>query len=291
MFHVLPGDPYFPDYASVYQPISPAEHAPMQFDEFEPEEDPNEDPEEEMEEEPKDDPEEDMDEDEVIIITDSESPAPIPPSPSRSFLGFSLRRSRKTAKISVPKPVTIKYSLRSPCTKKTMEPPVSESNHENQRMTGKRTAGTFEEGQTSGAAPAFDMDIDKLSFLLEQNVRLHGQMWHISDELSNMQGQSIKTKEEMARMKQRQEQYQILQDNLCQEMDYRHNSWTYFDSRMTNVETQSQIAFSVAHGVEERHALLEEKHESLEEKHKILEEKYDDMSRSVDKFFSFDKTN
>lgn len=37
--------------------------------------------------------------------------------------------------------------------------------------------------------------------------------------------------------------------------------------------------------------MLEEKHETLEEKHKILEEKYDDMSRSVDKFFSFYKTN
>ncbi|CAI9294182.1 unnamed protein product [Lactuca saligna] len=207
MFHVLPGDPYFPDYASVYQPISPAEHASMQSDEFEPEEDPDEDPEEEMEEEPKDDPEEDMDEDEVIIITDSESPASIPPSPSRSFLGFSLCRSRKTARISVPKPVTIKYNLRSPRTKKTMEPPVSESNYENQRTTGKRTAGTFEEGQTSGAAPTSDMDIDKLSFLLEQNVRLHGQMWHVSDKLSNMQGQSIKRKEEMVRMKQLQEQY------------------------------------------------------------------------------------
>ena len=35
--------------------------------------------------------------------------------------------------------------------------------------------------------------------------------------------------------------------------------------------------------------MLEEKHETLEEKHKILEEKYDDMSRSVDKFFSFYK--
>lgn len=81
------------------------------------------------------------------------------------------------------------------------------------------------------------MDIDKLSFLLEQNVRLNGQIWHVSDELSNMQGQSIKTKEEMARMNQRQGQYQILQDNLCQEMDYRHNSWTYFDSRVTDVET------------------------------------------------------
>ncbi|CAH1420132.1 unnamed protein product [Lactuca virosa] len=289
------GRSLFPDYASVYQPISLAEHASMQSDEFEPEEDPDEDPEEdpeeEMEEEPKDDPEKDMDEDEVIVITDSESSASIPPSASRSFLGFSLRRSRKTARISVPKPVTIKYNLRSPRTKKTMEPPVSESNHENQRTAGKRTAGTFEEGQASRAAPTSDMDIDKLSFLLEQNVRLHGQMWHVSDELSNMQGQSIKTKEEMARMNQRQEQYQILQDNLCQEMDYRHNSWTYFDSRVTDVETQNQIAFSVAYGVKESHAMLEEKHESLEEKHKILEEKYDDMSPSVDKIFSFYKTN
>ena len=93
----------------------------------------------------------------------------------------------------------------------------------------------------------------------------------------------------MARMNQRQEQYQILQDNLCQEMDYRHNSWIYFDSRVNDVETQNQITFSVAYGVKESHAMLEEKHEILEEKHKILEEKYDDMSRSVDNFFSFYK--
>lgn len=131
MCPVLLGYPFFPDYASVYQTISLAEHVPMLSDEFEHEEDPEEDPEEVMEEEPEEDPEEDMDEDEVIMITDSESSASIPPTPSRSFLGFSLRRSRKTARISVPKPITIKYNLRSPRTKKTMEPPLSESNHEN----------------------------------------------------------------------------------------------------------------------------------------------------------------
>ncbi|CAH1441189.1 unnamed protein product [Lactuca virosa] len=174
MFPVLPGDPYFPDYASMYQPISPAEHAPLQSDEFEPEEDleedPEEDPEEEMEEEPEDDPEDDMDEYDVIIITDSESSASIPPTPSRSFLGFSLRRSGKTARILVPKPVTINYNLRSPRTRNAMDPPVLESSRGNQRTTEKRTVGTFEERQASVAAPASDIDIDKLSFLLEQNI-------------------------------------------------------------------------------------------------------------------------
>ncbi|CAH1441188.1 unnamed protein product [Lactuca virosa] len=292
MFHVPPGDPYFPDYASMYQPISPAEHASMQSDEFEPEEDPEEDPEEEMEEEPEDDAEDDVDEDEVIMITDSESSASIPPTPRRSFLGYSLRRSGKNARISVPKPVTIKYNLRSPRTRKAMDPLVLESSRGNQRTTEKRTVATFEEGQASGIARASDMDIDKLSFLLEQNVLFHGQMWHVSDELRNKKGQSIKTKEEMARMNKQQGQYQILQDNLYQEMDYRHNSWTNFDSRVTNVETQNQIALSVAYGIKERHAMLVGKHETLEKKHKILEEKYDDMSRSVDNiFFSFYKTN
>ncbi|CAH1421755.1 unnamed protein product [Lactuca virosa] len=102
-----------------------------------------------------------------------------------------------------------------------------------------------------------------------------------------MQGQSVKTKGEIARMYQRQDQYQILQDNLHQRMDYHHSNWTNFDSRVTSMETQNQIALSVAHGVEDRHAILEEKHETLEEKHAILQEKYDDMSHTVAKFLSF----
>ncbi|CAI9303063.1 unnamed protein product [Lactuca saligna] len=207
MFPILPGDPYFPDYASVYQPISPPKHASMQSEEFEPEEDPEEDPEEElkeeMEEEPKVGPEEDMDEDEVIMINDSKLSASIPPTPSRSFLDFHSAAPGKTDSISVLKPVTKKYNLRFPHTKKTNEPPVSESNHGNQRTAEKQTTGTFEEGQASGATPASDMGINKFSFLLEHNIQLHGEMWHVSDELSNMQGQSIKTKEEIARMNQR----------------------------------------------------------------------------------------
>nr|KAJ0193855.1 hypothetical protein LSAT_V11C800446930 [Lactuca sativa] len=194
MFLVLPSDRYFPDYASVYQHIPPAEHGPMQSDEFNPEEDPEEDPKEEMEEELEEDPKEDMDEDEVIMITDSESSASIPPTPTHSFLGFSPRRTRKIVRILVPKSVTIKYNLSSSLTKKEMDPSVLENNHGNPRTDEKRAARTFEEGQASGVAPPFDMDIDKLSVLLEQNTRLHGKMWNVGDELSNQQGQLEKTK-------------------------------------------------------------------------------------------------
>nr|KAJ0188929.1 hypothetical protein LSAT_V11C900486940 [Lactuca sativa] len=47
----------------------------------------------------------------------------------------------------------------------------------------------FEKGQASGTAPPSSMDIDDLSLLFEENTRLHGQVWHISDELSTIQGQ------------------------------------------------------------------------------------------------------
>ncbi|CAI9299825.1 unnamed protein product [Lactuca saligna] len=170
MFIALPRDRYFPDYASIYQPIPPAEHASMQSDEFKPGEDPKEDPEEEMVEELEEDPEKDMDEDEVIMITDSESSASIPPTPTHSFLGFSLRRTRKTVRISVSKSTTIKYNLSSYLTKKAMDPSVLESNQGNLRTDETRAARTFEEGQASGVATPSDIDINNLSFLLDQNT-------------------------------------------------------------------------------------------------------------------------
>lgn len=145
MYPMLPGDPYFPEYPTGYQPIHPTDHALMQYDEIEPEEEMEEEPEEELEEDPEEemeekheqDPEEDMDDDdenEVIMITDSESSTSPPPTPNRCFLGVSFCCPRKTARILVPdwKLVSMKYKRRSSHTQERIDQPSRESYQGNQ---------------------------------------------------------------------------------------------------------------------------------------------------------------
>lgn len=67
----------------------------------------------------------------------------------------------------------------------------------------------------------------------------------------------------MAQVDQRKDQYQILQDNLHQRMDYHHCNRVNCNLRVTSVENQNQISISVTHRVKERHAILDKGHETL----------------------------
>ncbi|CAH1427532.1 unnamed protein product [Lactuca virosa] len=131
------------------------------------------------------------------------------------------RCPRKTARISIPdrRPTTLRQSKRFSYTQKRVDRPAWERNKVNKWISERKAAGTFEKGQASGTTPQSSVDIDDLSFLFEENTRLHGQVWHISDELSTMQGQVAHTRGRIARMERQQEQYQIKLDNLHQRMN------------------------------------------------------------------------
>ncbi|CAH1436019.1 unnamed protein product [Lactuca virosa] len=122
----------------------------------------------------------------------------------------------KTARISIPdwRTTTLRQSKRLSYTQKRVDQPSWESNKVNKWISERKAARTFEKGQASGTAPPSSMDIDDLSLLFEENTRLHGKVWHISDELSTMQGQVAQKRGGMTHMGRQQEQYQIELDNL-----------------------------------------------------------------------------
>ncbi|KAI3492744.1 hypothetical protein L1887_42596 [Cichorium endivia] len=158
------------------------------------EEDPEEEPEEEMEEDPEEDPEEEMEVDNnpvVSIISNSKSDATSPATPVRSFTNTPEKRPRKTARI------------------------VGWESNKVKKWINKWNAGrNFEKGQSSRATPT-DMDVENLTHLFEQNACLNVKIWHISDELSAMQGQSEQVKARMRTSLCRQEEA-LEQDHVYQ---------------------------------------------------------------------------
>lgn len=111
----------------------------------------------------------------------------------------------------------MKYKKWSSHTQKMIDQPSWEINQGNQWKTEWQAVGTFERGQSSGAAqgqasgtaPPLSMDIDDLSSLFEQNTCLQGKVWHVGDESSTMQGHTMQMKRQMARMGKQIDQYEI----------------------------------------------------------------------------------
>lgn len=64
----------------------------------------------------------------------------------------------------------------------------------------KGQASVTTQGKASGTVPPPSMNINDMSSLFELNTDLQEKVWHVSDELSTMQGESVQRKREMARI-------------------------------------------------------------------------------------------